>query len=262
MRHWRQLAMIAPVAAGLFALATTAAGEASARALPGHPEAVGIVRGNGVGAGEPGTVETVTFGGSRTAPVRVVRGGAGWSAAALAQDRVVPAPSQRRAPGETLVAFADPHQLAVTVLRGSVAEIPDTKLSAPAGAFELDRVAFAVDGAESSHGTDPRMWRPELDGPQGPMQVSAAAALDLGGGDRFDLDENRALGRAYLLHLYHRYGNWPDAVAAYNWGPGNLDAWIAGGRPALGLPLEVAQYRDRVLHEVELAAPPASGRDK
>src|SRR2546421_11955474 len=39
----------------------------------------------------------------------------------------------------------------------------------------LDRVASAVDGAESSHGKDIAMWRPDLSGPQGPMQVSEAA---------------------------------------------------------------------------------------
>jgi Transglycosylase SLT domain len=50
------------------------------------------------------------------------------------------------------------------------------------------------------------------------MQVSEAAAIDVGGGNRFDLTQNRALGRAYLAQLYRRYKNWPDAIAAYNWG--------------------------------------------
>ncbi len=111
----------------------------------------------------------------------------------------------------------------------------------------LDRVASAVDGAESSHGADARMWRPELDGPQGPMQVSAAAAIDVGGGDRFDETENRALGRAYLARLYRRYADWADAVAAYNWGPGRMDAWIDSGRPFDKFPEAVALYRLRVL---------------
>ena len=62
----------------------------------------------------------------------------------------------------------------------------------------LDRVAYAVDGAESSHGEDLTMWRPDPSGPQGPMQVSGPAAADVGGGDRFDSTENRAIGRAYL----------------------------------------------------------------
>src|SRR5271169_1790795 len=53
-------------------------------------------------------------------------------------------------------------------------------------ATALDRVADAVDGAESSYGADLAMWRPDPSGPQGPMQVTSAAATDVGGGDRLD----------------------------------------------------------------------------
>jgi hypothetical protein len=113
----------------------------------------------------------------------------------------------------------------------------------------LDRVAMAVDGAESSHGTDMAMWRPDPSGPQGPMQVSEAAATDVGGGDRFDSLQNRAIGRAYLLQLYGRYGNWPDAIAAYNWGIGKMDAWVKAGRPPDRFLVGVAAYLRRVLHE-------------
>jgi hypothetical protein len=123
----------------------------------------------------------------------------------------------------------------------------------------LDRIAYGVDGAESSHGGDPGMWRPEPNGPQGPMQVSAAAAADVGGGDRFDETENRALGRAYLAHMFRRYGSWPDAIAAYNWGPGHLDEWIGGGRPADKFPAAVQHYRNRVLLSSGLGA--AEGGD-
>jgi hypothetical protein len=115
------------------------------------------------------------------------------------------------------------------------------------GTGVLDRVGDSVEGAESSHGKDPRMWRPEADGPQGPMQVSAAAAADVGGGDRFDAAQNRVLGRAYLADMYRRYGSWPDAVAAYNWGPGHMNGWIGSGRPVDKFPPAVAQYRTRVL---------------
>lgn len=130
-----------------------------------------------------------------------------------------------------------------------------TGTGAPASADGiLDRITYGVDGAESSHGGDPRMWRPEPNGPQGPMQVSAAAAADVGGGDRFDETENRALGRAYLAHMFRRYGSWPDAIAAYNWGPGHLDEWIGGGRPAEKFPAAVERYRARVLGTSGLAA--------
>ena len=118
----------------------------------------------------------------------------------------------------------------------------------------LDRVAFAVDGAESSHGTDKAMWRPNQSGPQGPMQVSEAAALDVGVGDRLDLVQNRAIGREYLALLYKRYKNWPDAIAAYNWGMGKVDGWVNAGRPGEKLLTGVAAYMTRVLHDSGLCA--------
>jgi len=115
-------------------------------------------------------------------------------------------------------------------------------------------VAYAVDGAESSHGEDPGMWGPDPSGPQGPMQVTEAAAADVGGGDRFDAMQNRAIGRAYLAQLYWRYKNWPDAIAAYNWGMGNVDAWIKAGRPADKFLIGVAAYLRRVLHDSGMCA--------
>jgi hypothetical protein len=190
------------------------------------------------------TAEIVTFGDPNSDPVRVVRG-----------DTDGPAETPGRLPrwngtNRELVTFADPRDQPVTVLRGSITKsLPGIDLFSPAREPDLDRVAFAVDGAESSHGADLRMWRPEPNGPQGPMQVSAAAAIDIGGGNRFDMAENRQLGRAYLAHMYRRYGNWPDAIAAYNWGPGNMDAWIGSGRPIDSFPLEVERYRDRVLRD-------------
>lgn len=114
---------------------------------------------------------------------------------------------------------------------------------------ELDRVAYAVDGAESSHGKDLSMWRPDPAGPQGPMQVSEKAAIDVGGGNRFDITQNRVIGRAYLSLLYRRYRNWPDAITAYNWGPRNFDSWVKKGRPLARLASGVSHYRRRVLTE-------------
>ena len=187
------------------------------------------------------TAEIVTFPNPDSKPVRVVRGDT---------DHSPSMPPDAHGMSTQLVTFADPGVRPVTVLRGTITRsLPGIELFRPASESDLDRVAFAVDGAESSHGTDLRMWRPELNGPQGPMQVSAAAAIDIGGGDRFDIVENRQMGRAYLARMYRRYGNWPDAITAYNWGPGNMDAWIDSGRPNASLPLEVERYRDRVLRD-------------
>jgi Transglycosylase SLT domain len=93
------------------------------------------------------------------------------------------------------------------------------------------------------------MWRPDPSGPQGPMQVSKAAASDVGSGDRFDLTQNRLIGRAYLALLYGRYKNWPDAIAAYNWGLSNVDSWIRAGRPSEALLAGVAAYTNRILRD-------------
>ena len=195
------------------------------------------------------TAEIVTFADPRGSPVRILRGDS---------ERGLAMPGQIHPAAMTtqVVTFANLRDRPVSILRGAgLPAATETELFGPASAADLDRVAFAVDGAESSHGADLRMWRPEPGGPQGPMQVSAAAAFDVGGGDRFDLAQNRALGRAYLAQMYRRYGNWQDAVAAYNWGPGNLDAWIGGGRAADKLPLAVERYRNRVLREAVLAEP-------
>ncbi|MGC1886557.1 MAG: transglycosylase SLT domain-containing protein [Stellaceae bacterium] len=221
--------------------------------------AVKIVRGSTPARGKNGQrppaekaeiTEIVTFAEPQMRPVRILRGESERSLGM--PGRVLSAPAMTM----QVVTFANLRDRPVSILRGSGSQaVAETELFAPASAADLDRVAFAVDGAESSHGADLRMWRPEPGGPQGPMQVSAAAAFDVGGGDRFDLTENRALGRAYLARMYRRYGNWPDAIAAYNWGPGNLDAWIGGGRAADRLPLDVERYRNRVLRDAVLAEP-------
>jgi len=192
------------------------------------------------------TAEIVTFSDPERHAVRVMRGEKSRAAMLAGQ------PRRAGVIKLELVSFADPRERPVSILRGSGTQLPEADLFGPASAADLDRVAFAVDGAESAHGIDPRMWHPEPGGPQGPMQVTAAAAFDVGGGDRFDIAENRALGRAYLSRMYRRYGNWADAVAAYNWGPRNVDAWITTGRGASGLPLEVEQYRDRVLRDAAI----------
>ena len=193
----------------------------------------------------PTNIEIVTFGNGRVESVQVVRG-SGFERRAATED----------SPWVETVRFSGAGSPLVNIVRGRAAPVPGTQLFGAATGGELDRVAFAVEGAESGHGTTPAMWRPEFDGPQGPMQVSTAAALDVGGGDRFDLRENRLLGRAFLAHMYQRYGNWPDAIIAYNWGPGHLDQWIASGRPVDKLPLESARYLLKVLRDALLIGLP------
>src|SRR5438270_12353399 len=112
--------------------------------------------------------------------------------------------------------------LPASVLAVMLLDLGDPVFAEKTGSAELDRITYAVDGAESSHGKNAAMWRPNLAGPQGPMQVGVKAALDVNGGDRFALVEYCAIGRTYLSMLYLRYGNWSAPVTAYNWGMGNV----------------------------------------
>ena len=184
----------------------------------------------------PASIEVLSFGGSSSQKVMVARGAP------------MVGPDLRKPLRIESVSFADLGQgWSVTIVRGMGQEPIDFFVPARQ---ELDRFAFAVEGIESRHGADPGMWRPNWQGPQGPMQVSLGAAIDVGGGNRFDLHQNWILGRAYLAQMFQRYGNWPDALAAYNWGPANLDTWIAAGRRSDQFPYDVAQYVSRALRDV------------
>jgi hypothetical protein len=242
---------VAPAASGDIAARRSAPSSAAGGSVEsvhfGNPRQppVKLVRGPGAAAEHPVRREIVSFGTGRADHVTVVRGTIDPAAGAAPLRQAALAPQTR----VERVSFGDPAQPAVTVVRGGGALRGgfSVDLFGPADAGEFERIAFAVHGVESSHGTNPAMWRPNPNGPQGPMQVSAAAAFDVGGGDRFDLADNRRLGRAYLERMFRRYGNWPDALAAYNWGPGNVDQWIAAGRNPERVPLETVRYLEIVL---------------
>lgn len=47
----------------------------------------------------------------------------------------------------------------------------------------------------------------------------------------FDPAANVTLGIAYLAELRDRFGHWPTALAAYNWGPGAIGRRLSAGAP-------------------------------
>jgi hypothetical protein len=244
-------------ALAVVACAAALAGVSAPLAAAEQPRPSVLQRGS-VGA----RTEWVTFADSRLPPVRVVRGTAALTGSSNVQivsfgtgfaDIVKVVRGLRPGtPEAALVTRSEARPAAAKLLRTLNDDLG--ALFGPAAAGELDRIAFAIDGVESRHGADLRMWRAEPLGPQGPMQVSAAAAYDVGGGDRFDLRENRLLGRAYLDRMFRRYGNWFDALAAYNWGPGNVDAWIAAGRLPERMPFETTRYIAMVLRDALVSA--------
>jgi len=73
------------------------------------------------------------------------------------------------------------------------------------------------------------------------MQLMPATARSLGVNDSFDPEQNVMAGTRFLGDLLQRYnGDLDSALAAYNWGPGNVDK-----RPDR-LPRETRDYLAKV----------------
>ncbi len=112
-----------------------------------------------------------------------------------------------------------------------------------------------IDEVARSRGLDPALLQAlvEVESSGRPHAVSAAGAcgltqvmprtaLELGVHDPFDPRENLTAGAVYLQRMLDRFGgSLPLALAAYNAGPGAVDA--AQGIPAYG---ETRAYVDRV----------------
>jgi hypothetical protein len=78
-------------------------------------------------------------------------------------------------------------------------------------------------------------------GARGLMQLMPATARSLGVSDSYDPEQNVMGGTRFLKDMIQRYnGNVDAALAAYNWGPGNVDK-----RPD-HLPRETRDYLTRV----------------
>jgi hypothetical protein len=105
----------------------------------------------------------------------------------------------------------------------------------------FDSVAQSVEHVDSGGRQDAISPK----GAVGVMQIMPTTARK--GVNIYDETQNRVEGRRQLAELYDKYGNWPDTLAAYNWGPGNVDKWIAGGRDPSKLPKETQAYVPAVL---------------
>ena len=60
-------------------------------------------------------------------------------------------------------------------------------------------------------------------------------------------DANRLAGQKYLDAMYRKYGDEATALAAYNWGPGNVDKWLKSGADPKKLPAETKKYINNIL---------------
>jgi len=87
-------------------------------------------------------------------------------------------------------------------------------------------------------------------GAQGEMQVMPGTAKSPGYGVAPAQDKSpeelARVGRDYLKSMLDKYGELDKALAAYNWGPGNTDKWIAAGADPKKLPSETRSYIDKI----------------
>ncbi len=81
---------------------------------------------------------------------------------------------------------------------------------------------------ESANGT--QLVSPK--GALGPFQFMPSTAGQYGVTDPYDFNQSATGAARYLSDLYKKYGDWQQATAAYNWGPGNLDRYGLGRAPA------------------------------
>jgi soluble lytic murein transglycosylase-like protein len=92
----------------------------------------------------------------------------------------------------------------------------------------------AVHGAESSFGT--RNVSPA--GAKGHFQFMKGTGKEYGltnEADFYDFAKSKNSAAKYLSRLHNQFGNWEDALSAYNWGPGHMEAFKKTGKGMGGL---------------------------
>lgn len=111
-----------------------------------------------------------------------------------------------------------------------------------------------IDKASNRYDIDPELIRAVIkaesnfnpravshSGAQGLMQLMPSTARGLGVTDSFDPEQNIMAGTRFLKQMLNRYGgDLNAALAAYNWGPGNVDKGMTS------LPKETREYLVRV----------------
>lgn len=114
-------------------------------------------------------------------------------------------------------------------------------------------IAALVDAAAQRHGVQAALARAVAwiesrgdenavsdRGAQGVMQLMPATAAALGVSNPFNASQNIDAGVRYLADLIMRFGDDQTALAAYNWGPGNVRK--SGGQ----WPAQVVRYVSNV----------------
>jgi hypothetical protein len=118
--------------------------------------------------------------------------------------------------------------------------------SAAASAGVPQAIAFAQAQQESSW--NPNAYNP-TSGATGLFQLEPATAAQLGVTNPTDPTQSAQGGMTYLAQLYAQFGDWSTALAAYDWGMGNVQkAQAAYGDDWLShAPTETQNYVSTIL---------------
>ena len=153
-----------------------------------------------------------------------------------------------RRQAESVGAWLVPEREAEAVRPGDTADMAPASASqaipkAPCDQMGEASVAAIIDGAAKAQSVQPKLlhavieqesrFRPcavSLKGAKGLMQLMPETAAELGVTNPFDPKESIEAGAKYLRQLLDKYkGDLPQALGAYNAGPGAVDQ--AGGIP-------------------------------
>lgn len=64
--------------------------------------------------------------------------------------------------------------------------------------------------------------------------------------DRFNPDHSAIIGCSFLYDLHKRFGNWKEALCAYNWGPNN----VSKCKKYSDIPFKVREYARKILSRI------------
>ena len=108
---------------------------------------------------------------------------------------------------------------------------------------------LAVAVAQQESGGNPRAVSSA--GAQGVMQLMPATAAALGVSNPFDPAQNIDAGVRFLSQLLGQFGDTALALAAYNWGPGNVSKYGYNNWPS-----ETVNYVSSILNRIGQALTP------
>lgn len=91
-------------------------------------------------------------------------------------------------------------------------------------------------------------------GARGYFQFMGPTAEEYGVADPSNFAQSATGAARYLKNLYQQFGNWEDALRAYNWGQGNLRKYKSG--KVKQMPTEAQEYPGKVLARLDAQGNP------